>query len=259
MLERSDFITGCMATADDQASLERLLRQSIRNYLIDQAKATERGKLRRRLAGLLEKDASFQRVPASESGVDCWTLKDGSTSLWQGDIDELEASAWMVRGVAITQWNTAGPTPQGTKHALLTVAAAILERAGGCVGDQDLARVIHRRFFLDITPDDPEQLHAQVEDVADGANLAEDNPQVLVTADDRAQELYESLSATERQAVPLLEGAYVDMAAALDVGRKRATAIAAALTEKLRVATVDDEDRLAVLAALLRLCQEGPR
>lgn len=256
MLERSNFIIACLAKADDQPSLERLLLRAIRNYLIDEAKATERGKLRRRLVGLLDEDVRFERVPASTAGFDCWTLNGGPSSLWQGDIGELEEAAWNVRGVAVTRWNTAGPTPAGTKHALLTVAAAVLGQAGGCLRDQDLARVIHQRFLL-IIPDDPEKLYAQVEDVADEADPVEDDPPwVLEEATDRAEELFASLTPTERAAVPLLGRANVDIAGELAVGRRRAKAISDSLTEKVRIATVDDEDRDAVLVILLRLCEE---
>jgi hypothetical protein len=259
MFARSNFITPCLAKAEDQPSLERLLLTTIRRYLIDEAKATERGKLRRRLVGLLDADARFERVPASTAGFDCWTLAGGPSSLWQGDIAELEASARDTRGVAITRWNTAGPTPEGTKHALLTVAAAVLERAGGCLRDQDLASVIHRRFLLVITPDVPEKLYANVEDAADEADTAEDDPPwVLEEAADRAQELFLSLTSTERRAVPLLRGTDVAMASELSVGRRRAKAVSDSLTEKLRIATVDDEDRVVVLRILLELCQEEP-
>lgn len=256
--EGAAFVVSCLAVADDQPSLERLLVKSVRNYLIDDAKKTERGKLRRRLEGLLGSDARFVRVPAAEAGTACWTLRESARSLWQGDVTQLEDAAWQLRGVAISHWNTAGPTPQGTKHALVTVAEAVLAHAGGCVRDEDLARVVQQRFIL-LAAHDDEALPAP-EGAGDIATATEDDPPWLLEAsEDRARELYASLTPIERDAVPLLGGTNVDMAATLGVGRRRSKAIAESLTEKLRIATIDDEDRDDVLATLLRLCQEGPR
>lgn len=251
------FVIACLAKADDQASLERLLLTSIRNYLIDEAKKTERGKLRRRLEGLLGNDPRFVRVRAAEAGFACWTLRDAPEGLWQGDIEELEEAAWQVRGVAITRWNTAGPTPTGTKHALLRVAEAVVMHAGGCVRDEDLTRVVQQRFVL-LARDGAEPLPGSDDD-GDIATATEDNaPWLLEASEDRAQELYASLSTAERSAVPLLGGTDVEMAAVLGVGRRKAKTVAQAVAEKLRIATIDDEDRDHVLAALLRLCEEPP-
>ena len=255
--EGAAFVVSCLARADDQPSLERLLLKSIRNYLIDDAKKTERGKLRRRLEGLLDSDARFVRVSGAEAGIVCWTLRESARSLWQGDVTQLEEATWQVRGVAIRQWNTAGPTPQGTKHALVTVAEAVLAHAGGCVREEDLARVVQQRFVL-LAKHDDEALPAP-DGAGDIATATQDDPPWLLDAsEDRAQELYASLRPIERRTVPLLGGTNVDIAATLGVGRRRSKAIAESLTEKLRIATINDEDRDDVLATLLRLCQEEP-
>ncbi|MFF2601299.1 hypothetical protein ACFVVB_19705 [Streptomyces californicus] len=57
------FVTNCFALAAEDASLERLFLTSIKNFLIDEAKKTPRGKLRRRIARLMGTDASFRRIP----------------------------------------------------------------------------------------------------------------------------------------------------------------------------------------------------
>ena len=51
--EIPQLVVGCAVKAHDDASLERLLLTAIKNWLIDQAKATEVGKLRRRLENVL--------------------------------------------------------------------------------------------------------------------------------------------------------------------------------------------------------------
>ena len=50
--------------AHDDASLERLLLAAIKNWLVDQAKATEVGKLRRRLENLL---CEGRRAPVTDN------------------------------------------------------------------------------------------------------------------------------------------------------------------------------------------------
>lgn len=104
------FVLACFAKATDQGSFERLLLATIRNHLIDEAKGAERGKLRRRMAGLLGEDSRFRTVPAADAGIACWALADGAQQLWQGDITALEAAAADVRGVAIHRWNYCGST-----------------------------------------------------------------------------------------------------------------------------------------------------
>ena len=64
-------------------TLERLLLAAIKNWLKDQAKATEVGKLRRRLENVLGDDPRFVRSrPHKTAGPDRTCLK-----AWQGDID----------------------------------------------------------------------------------------------------------------------------------------------------------------------------
>lgn len=46
------FVTACFALAISDATLERLFLVSIKNFLIDEAKKTPRGKLRRVVEGL---------------------------------------------------------------------------------------------------------------------------------------------------------------------------------------------------------------
>ena len=141
------FVTACYTQATDQASLERLILTSIRNFLIDQAKGMERGKLRRRLHTLLSADSRFVR-PTELKGIQAWALLNRLFALWQGDLDELHEAAARVRGYQILRWNTAGKTPQQTIVALTAVCYGVLDHADGSVRDEDLTKVIERRFAL---------------------------------------------------------------------------------------------------------------
>ena len=137
-VEKPQLVVGCVVKAHDDASLERLLLVAIRNWLKDQAKATEVGKLRRRLENVLGGDPRFVSI---KTGQDRWALTEHGSKGWQGDIDQLHAAAHRVRGVQITtRWNTSGPTPRRTKDALIAVAYGVLSEAGGSVSAQDLHR-----------------------------------------------------------------------------------------------------------------------
>lgn len=92
--EGHKFVLNCYARATDAPSLERLLLRAIENFLKDQARGTEHGKLRRRLTKLLRHDERF-----SSYADDRWGLAGGAAQPWQGDLATLEWAAFAVRGV----------------------------------------------------------------------------------------------------------------------------------------------------------------
>ena len=140
------FVTICFAQAADEASLERLYLTTIKNFLIDEAKKTPRGKLRRRIARLMGEDTAYRRSSGSPPR---WALAEHAEgTVWQGDLDDLIAEAARVEGVGITRWNHSGPTPRQTVHALKTVLMRVLQHARGAVREEDLAKVLQARFEL---------------------------------------------------------------------------------------------------------------
>jgi hypothetical protein len=250
------FVMACLAGASDQASLERMLLATIGNYLKDGAKRTERGKLRRRLRGLLERDPRFVRFAAAQVGVDGWALAGTPPEFTRRSIAELQGAALAVRGVSVTRWNTAGPTPTGTRHALLTVAEAVLAAAEGIVGDDDLARVLESRFALIAPPRFTQLDYPGLP--GEAATHPDDEPSVLVAVDDRAEDLWQSLTQLERSLLPHLGEPDDVLATISGVGPREARAIADTLAEKLRLATVDDQQHDDLVLALLALCQTRP-
>lgn len=250
------FVLNCYLKATDGRSLERLLLAAIRNYLIDCAKRTERGKLRRRMENLMGADPRFVRVPARQGGVPRWALDGGPVEPWQGDVAALEAAAASVRGVVITQWNVSGPTPQGTQDALLTVAYAVLLHADGAVRDEDLARVAEGRFAL-LAPPRFTSLDAD-DSLIDPPSPLSDGPEAQVVTGSRAAEIWATLSQAERSMMPHLGKSEAEIALVLDIGPRRAGALAIALAERLRLATTDDEEREDIVIELVRLCVVKP-
>lgn len=248
------FVLGCFTVATSQGALERLLLAAIRNHLIDEAKGTPRGKLRRRLETLLSADPRFIRTDVM--GARSWDLPGRADSRWDGDSATLQQAAFAVRGVSVRRWNESGPTPRETVEALTTVAHAVLVAAGGAVRDEDLARVIEVRFALLTTP-------TLVPLVGDGSWIdpsapTEDWPDELVLADATAEELWTSLSPTERALLPHLGKPDRELAEITETGPKAARAIADALVERLRLALVDDEQHNDVVAFLVQRCVTRP-
>lgn len=249
------FVLNCFLRAVDDASLAKMFYTSIRHFLIDLAKETDRGKLRRRIALRLAGDAKYLPVKGTSPR---WTLASHPASaVWQGDLDELVRVAWEVRGVWITAWNHSGPTPKKTEHALMTVLAAVLEAAGGAVREEDLAKVLEARFDQLATPQfttpytEDGSLIDPVADQAQGTDP--------VAAETVAGEIWTQMSPQERQLLPYLEDSPVKVAALLGTGRHQARAIMEALREKLRLVLTGDREELHdVITALLRRAGAPP-
>lgn len=241
--EGHKFVLDCYARSTDGPSLERLLLAAIGNFLKDEAKKTERGKLRRRLTGLLRKDSRF-----TQCGGDRWGLADGSPEPWQGDLAVLERAAFAVRGVELSSWNHAGPTPRATVSALLIIIEAVLVEARGSVRTEDLARVLQTRFRLLRVP-----YLVSLDDETTGLAEASDGGG---TGDIslRAQQFFDGLTETERRLLPCLAEPQ-RWSAVLGLGAAVAEATGHALIEKLRLATVDDSDHEEVVLELVGLCE----
>lgn len=249
------FILNCFLKAVDDTSLEKLFFISIKYFLIDEAKSTPRGKLRRRFAKRLAEDDRFRAVPGASPR---WALASHpADAVWQGDLDELVRAAWEVRGVWITAWNHSGPTPQKTSHALMTVLTAVLEAAGGAVREEDLAKALEARFDL-LSPPRFTDLHAGNGSLIDSDvdQAQESDP---VAAESVAGELWEEMSPQERRLLPHLGDGPAAVASFLGLGRHQAQAIMDALSEKLRLALTGDRNDLRdVVAVLLRRGGDPP-
>jgi hypothetical protein len=250
------FVTGCLVSAFDDTSLERLFLTSIKNFLIDEAKKTPRGKLRRRIARLMGEDASFRRMPGPPPR---WALGEHpEDGVWQGNLDGLIAEAWRVRGVDISRWNHSGPTPKKTVQAMMAILAGVLRYARGAVREEDLAKVLQARFAL-LAPASFVTLVADGWALADSAAETATSTQTdLVGADGVANDIWQQLTATERLLLPHLAEDSHHAAKLLDIGRKQAAAVLAGLKDKLRLALADDGQQGAVIAALLRRCADPP-
>ncbi|MFD0257497.1 hypothetical protein [Kitasatospora indigofera] len=249
--EGRKFVTGCFTLAADDASLERLFLATIKNFLIDQAKKTPRGKLRRRIARLMSEDSAYRKGAGSPPR---WALAEhAADAVWQGDLDDLVAQAARVTGVGITRWNHSGPTPGQTVHALKSVLLCVLQYAQGAVREEDLAKVLEARFEL-LAPARFAALYADegtVSELVEQHAAAAPDP---VGGDGMAEDIWQRLSPNERLLLPYLDEDAHHAAQLLEIRQGHAAAVLSNLKTKLRKALSTEGDRQAVMAALLRRC-----
>ncbi|MFB7344786.1 hypothetical protein ACFCZ6_32560 [Streptomyces hydrogenans] len=249
------FVTVCFTQAADEASLERLFLASIKNFLIDEAKKTPRGKLRRRIARLMGEDAAYRKLKGSPPR---WALADHAEgAVWQGDLDDLIAHAAQVKGVGITRWNHSGPTPQQTVHALKTILMSVLRHAQGAVREEDLAKVLEARFEL-LAPARFTALYADEGTVAEtverhAAAVAPDP----TGSEGVAEDIWQRLSPNERLLLPYLDKDAHHAAQLLEISQGHAAVVLSNLKAMLSHALSADSDPKAVMAALLRRCGEA--
>lgn len=245
-------LTLALLEAVDLDSLERLVTVIVQNFLVDQAKLSEIGKLRSRLTGLLTSDDLFVEV-----GSNRWGLTDGPQEPSGVSLSALARAACAVRGVRLqTPLNTSGPTSRANAEALCAVAAAVLGTARGAVGAQDLTRAVAARFDLlpaPVTPFDGVE-DRMVGDTDVGSSETTPVDRVI------AEQLLASLTAVEREAVGFLaDGASATaLASRLGCGRRQAAAVIERVREKVRLATPHDEDLLGIMHALVALLTARP-
>lgn len=238
-----------LATTTDR-DLELYLLRVFENLLRDQARATERGKLIERLKTILTPLPRFRR---RTSPYNAWQLDTSADAAWQGDIGHLIRAASRLRGVAVTAWNTAGPTPRATHAAIIRVCEAALEEAAGYVRDPDVAHVVQTCIpavplgaadLERLSPgDDPTAFESP--EAACRTDHELDDP----TAEQVAGAIWATLTHEERLAVPHL-GSAREVAKALALPRRTAAAVTESAKAKIRAATAQDFEA-AVLTELL--------
>src|SRR6266508_4267941 len=129
--------TMLLAQASDEASIGRLLRRSLRNYLIDQVRKTDLGALRRRLEELLSDDPAVERVRAGEPGAGWWRLAGTSAAPWGG---RCQRGSWDPAGALVEQHTT-----KSDRRATIAARYRSCSTRGGrwMPGPQAIGRGVH--------------------------------------------------------------------------------------------------------------------
>lgn len=241
-----DFLIGARANqrlvqlavlATDERSFARLLEASVRNFLRSQARATERGKLRRRLVTLLESDSAF--MLADEGPPVGWQLTDRPGTHWTGRIDDLALAA------GATPVPLSGPATT-RRDAVRDMTVRMLNHAGGSVSVDDLLGVIAQRLNLG----EPPLTGLDMADPAAGTDVAAEALSALEAAD-----VFELLTDRERLLVLVLDEPVRTAAEFAGIGKSTAADALNRLRLKLLQLLGEGEHLTEVLAQLSELAQ----
>ncbi|TDP98152.1 hypothetical protein [Labedaea rhizosphaerae] len=248
--------TMLLTTARNDESMGRLLRRSIRNWLIDRARKTGTGRVRQLLERVLGESTEFEQVPPGQPGAGQWRLARTSSEPWSGDHRELIRAADAVRDIRIGPWSsTTRRAPVAARDSLIAVARAVLSAAGGSVEIAQLTHVFLMRFpvALDwaVVPLDAGETerHADVR-TPEEQSIAECDE---IDSAGGAAEIAGMLTPQERALVPHLD----DVEAAqrvLSCRRSSAYHQMKRLREKLTQLAGVGDDRHAVILEVIRLC-----
>lgn len=232
--------------ATTEGHFERAILLTVERHLIDQAKKTETGKLRRRLVAVLGEDSRFVHV--TEPPPERWALDGEPTEMWQGDVGELQKAADRVTGVAVESWNEAGQTAAPVRHALQTVAAAVISWAGRAVRAQDLAQLLRERFAL-IAP-----LKAYSLDLVgterEPAAPSLSGPEDTMVVKDTVERAWECLTDDERRVLPHMDRPERSWAKELGYRPRVAALLVESVKEKVQFAVPLDEHTEATITML---------
>ncbi len=259
LADRIEAVTVTLAAqAGDEAPFGRLLRRSIRNWLVDQARKTAIGALRRSVEKVLAEEEAFEQVPKGDVGAGRWRIAGTSGEPWSGGLDDLISVAWAVPHVRVPKWSSASRrAPVADRPSLLAVARAVLEAASGSLETGQLVAVFAARFEAVLDPVEV-PLHNDAE--ASIGQSGEPAPEEYVIAAAAevdaavsAAEIVGLLSPRERAIVPHLD----DPQAIRDVlgcGRSQAYQHAARLNEKIIQFAGNGEEARAAVLEVIRLC-----
>jgi hypothetical protein len=254
--------TMLIVQASDDGSAGRLLRRSIRYWLIDRVRKTGEGALRRRLEQVLTADDTFERVPVGEEGGGRWRLAGTGVLPWSGRLADLVDAARAVPRVRIPRWSsTTRRSPVADKASIIAVARAAFQTAGGSLEIAQLTAVFAARFPVVLDPvivpipDDPDTVARDADPTPEELQVAADEELDSGVA---AAEIVGMLSPAERRLLPHLDD-QPTIQKILGCGRSQAFYHAGRLKAKLAQLLGETEDMRAVAREVIRLCRESER
>ncbi|MFE3864825.1 hypothetical protein ACFXPT_30890, partial [Streptomyces goshikiensis] len=238
-----------LALATDDDSVGRLLRTSIRRWLIGQARETALGSVRRSLEKVLTECSAFEAVPPGEAGAGRWRLSGTMVQPWSGPPDLLVEAAYAVPNIKIPKWTSeTRRAPLADRKSLEAVIRAVLSTAAGSIEVAQLVEVFIGRFPVALDPivlplpdDAKSQITASAHASPEEIVLASDDEAVAASA---AAQIVAMLSPQERGMVAYLESPG-ELKAYLGCGRSQAYHHRTRLKEKLQqLVGNEDEDQV---------------
>lgn len=138
--------------------------------------------------------------------------------------------------------------------AITAVSHAVVSDASGAVKEEDLSRVIERRFALIAPPQFVTLPDGRFDfDRNTGVEPASDASDWDDSAAEKAREIWAGLSHEERALLPVLGETLSTRMSACGKGRATTEALTRALVDRLRLATIDDDDRDEIVRILAEM------
>jgi len=248
-----------LAQAPDDEVMGKLLRTSVRHWLVDVARETDRGAMRRRIEKVLASSPeTFEQVPSREPGAGWWRLLDGGDPSGE-PFENLVAAAWRVTDVVVPRWTSeTRRAPFADAASVRRVLVAVFSTAGGSIDAATLTSVFARRFPMAIDPREQELSEAPKQNLAatglqDPATVLEQQ-NAAAEASLRAHEVFDELSADERRLIPVMHRPIAEQMTALSRGRSETYRHTTALKERLRAMLGAETERDTVMLAVQNLC-----
>ena len=155
-VQKVDKLTADLVTIGVTAQVVgKLMRRWVRNFLIDRARDTPLGRIRRKLEeDMLGQYPEFLRVPVGEVGAGRWYLAGQPSYPYGGDFAPLIEAAYAVPGVKAVRWSGPRHPPLTSDASLRAIVAAVLTAAGGSLEVAQLVHVVAQRFPAAAEPED---------------------------------------------------------------------------------------------------------
>jgi hypothetical protein len=198
----------------------KVMRRWIRNFLIDRARDTPLGRIRRKLEeDILGQYPEFAQVLAGEEGAGRWYFVGQPSYPYGGDFAPLIEAAYAVPGVRAVRWSGPRRPPVTSDASLGAIVAAVLTAAGGSLEVAQLVHVVAQRFPAAAEPEDT----AIGDETFDRITQAgKDDPGFALETGESIREVYDQLSPSQLALVPYLESDIKVVMELLNVGRSRA-------------------------------------
>lgn len=254
------------ATSDD--SFGKLVRRTVRNWMIDQARATGTGPLRRSIEKILSETALFECVTDGQEGAGRWRIAHTAGQPWGGDPDSLVAVAWAVPDVRVPAWKKGTRrAPVADRHSLVAMLEAVLQAAAGSLETAQLVHVFAQRFAAALDPIEvplSEQQHEDDEHGSVDVRSETPGPEELVIAEsvaaetaEAAAQIVERLSDDERTILCIIDDPAAVMRQ-LGLARSQSAEFTRRLKAKIRELVGTSVDRDEIVLAAIALCS-GPQ
>ena len=235
----------------DDSSFARLLGAAVRNFLRDQARGTELGKLIVRIKAVLRDVPEFVEIP--QHGESRWSLQGGVHDLSGVSPDELAAATRRVE-IVVPNWTSeTRDAPLADRDSFVRLIRVVLDSAAGSLQAVDIAHALAGRLGLRRTP-----LTIELDSGRGHSEPAafEADPASRTVSTVRATEIFNGLNDRERIILATIDESVRDLGALIGTGKSQAAHLRQRLIDRMARELTDDDVPEETVGALAELCDD---